>query len=101
MGAPNTAWYDDRVAVPFEAFKSNDSAPPNMFRSWMFVYPEPSAFPTSTPVFADILPRSAAFMKISISVGVDEALVGSGRPMKVDIGSLNISAGISMWSALF
>lgn len=30
-------------------------------------------------------------MKMSISVGVEEGFVGSGRPMKVDIGCLKMS----------
>ena len=63
-----------------------------MFRSWMFPYADPSTFPMSVPVFADTLPRSAAFMNISMSVGVEEAFVGSGRPINVDIGCLKISA---------
>jgi len=86
-----TAWYAERVLVPAEAFRSRDSAPPKIFRSCIFPYAEPSTFPISVPVFADIRPRSAAFMNISISVGVEEAFVASGRPMNVDIGSLNIS----------
>jgi hypothetical protein len=91
MDVLKTAWYAERVLVPAEAFRSRDSAPPKIFRNCIFPYAEPSTFPISVPVFADIRPRSAAFMNISISVGVEEAFVASGRPMNVDIGSLNIS----------
>ena len=82
-GASNVAWYAERVRVPADAFKVRDSAPPNMLRHVRFPYAEPSTFPTSVPVFSDIRPRSRAWRKMSISVGVEFGSVGDGRSMKV------------------
>jgi len=81
------AEYADRVRVPAEALKLSVSAPPNIFRHVKFPYALPSTFPKSVPVLSDIRPRSRAEIYMSMSVGEEFGFVGSGRSMKVEMGS--------------
>lgn len=62
IGASNVAWYADLVLVPKAALKFRDSAPPKIFLSFIFVYADPSTFPTSVPVCPKNMPFSFARM---------------------------------------
>ena len=93
MGVSKLASYADLVRVPRDAFTFKVSAPPNMLRMTPLTYASPSAFPTFVPVFRKSRDFSRTARETSISVGVVDGSVWSGRSTKMDMGSSNISKG--------